>query len=58
MLNDDYDIVDVRKSGHEQKIPVRPDNDKQNPVDLHQEDRHCALGKQCEDVWQDTPTTQ
>src|SRR5260221_4537161 len=37
-----------RKSGCEQKIPVRPDNvngDNRNPVDLHREDRRRALGK-------------
>jgi len=38
-----------RKSGREQKIPVRPDNvygDKRNPVDLQREDRRRALGKE------------
>jgi hypothetical protein len=49
----------LRKSGRDWKIPVRPDNvygDKRNPVDLHREDRHRALGRQREDVRQDNPT--
>jgi hypothetical protein len=37
-----------RKSGREQKIPVRPGNiygEKRNPIELQQDDRRCALGK-------------
>ncbi len=48
-----------RKSGRERKIPVRPDNvygDNRNPVDLHREDRHRALGKERnEDIPQGVP---
>jgi len=49
----------LQKSGCEWKIPVRPDNvygDKRNPVDLHREDRRCALGKEHkENILQEVP---
>ena len=49
----------LRKSGHEQKIPLRPGNiygDKRNPVELEREDRRRALGKDKEEPPQKVPS--